>query len=166
VFTHREIQVEVPQGSVLPPILYSVHINGTPQVPGVYLALFADDTYMFATDRKEGYVLRKLQRGPNSIVTWCKRWNTKINEDKSQAVYFSYRLRPPEGHLTLKGRNIPFVNHVKYLGVIFDKRITWRLHTEMTEANAFGTFIRVYSIFKGNLLSANMKLTLHKTLIR
>jgi hypothetical protein len=25
----------------------------------------------------------------------------------------------------LNGRNIPFVNHVKYFGVIFDKRITW-----------------------------------------
>jgi hypothetical protein len=29
------------------------------------------------------------------------------------------------------GRNIPFVNHVKYLGAIFDGRITWRLHIEM-----------------------------------
>jgi hypothetical protein len=38
---------------------------------------------------------------------------------------------------------IPFVNHVKYLGVIFDKRITWRLHIEMIEAKAFGTFISI-----------------------
>jgi hypothetical protein len=44
--------------------------------------LFADDTYMYATDRKGGYVLRKLQRGFNSIDTWCKRWNVKINEGK------------------------------------------------------------------------------------
>jgi hypothetical protein len=26
-----------------------------------------------------------------------------------------------------------FVNGVKYLGVIFDKRMTWRLHIEMIE---------------------------------
>jgi hypothetical protein len=25
-----------------------------------------------------------------------------------------------EAHLIMNGRNIPFVNHVKYLGVIFD----------------------------------------------
>jgi hypothetical protein len=36
----------------------------------------------------------------------------------------------------LNGRNIPFVNNVKYLGVIFHKRITWRLHIEMIEAKA------------------------------
>jgi hypothetical protein len=27
----------------------------------------------------------------------------------------------------LNGWNIPFVNNVKYLGVIFDKGMTWRL---------------------------------------
>jgi hypothetical protein len=91
---------------------------------------------------------------------------TKINEDKTQAIYFSHRRRPPETHLTLNGRNIPFVNHVKYLGVIFDKRITWRLHLEMTEAKAFRTFIRIYSLFKSERLSAKVKLTLHKALIR
>jgi hypothetical protein len=29
-----------------------------------------------------------------------------------------------------------------------DKRITWRMHIEMTEAKAFRTFIRIYSLCK------------------
>jgi hypothetical protein len=36
----------------------------------------------------------------------------------------------------------------------------------MIEAKAFGTFIRIYSLFKSEHLSANIKLTLHKALIR
>jgi hypothetical protein len=72
----------------------------------------------------------------------------------------------PEAHLTLNGRSIPFVNHVKYLGVIFDKRITWKLDIEMIETKAFRTFIRIYSLFKSERLSANIKVTLHKALIR
>jgi hypothetical protein len=68
--------------------------------------------------------------------------------------------------LTLNGRIIPFVNDIKYLGVIFDKKITWRLHIQMIEAKAFRTFITVYSLFKSERLSANIKLTLHKALIR
>jgi hypothetical protein len=59
-----------------------------------------------------------------------------------------------------------FVSHVKYLSVIIDKRITWRMHTEMTEAKTFRTFIRIYSIFKCESLSTNIKLILHKALIR
>jgi retron-type reverse transcriptase len=69
--TPRDIQAGVPQGSVLSPILYSLYINDTPQTPGVYLGLFADDTCIYATDRKEGYVLRKFQRGLSAIQTWC-----------------------------------------------------------------------------------------------
>jgi hypothetical protein len=76
----------------------------------------------FATYRKEGFVLRKFQRGLSSMETWCERWNIKINEDKTQGIYFSRCRRPPESHLTLNGRNIPFVNSVKTcLDVIFDK---------------------------------------------
>jgi hypothetical protein len=48
----------------------------------------------------------------------------------------------------LNGRNIPFVNSVKYLGEIFDKNVIWRLHIEMIEAKAFRTFIRIYSLCK------------------
>jgi hypothetical protein len=36
----------------------------------------------------------------------------------------------------------------------------------MIEAKAFRTFIRLYSPFKSERLSANIKLTLHKALIR
>jgi hypothetical protein len=61
---------------------------------------------------------------------------------------------------------IPFVNHVKYLGVIFDKKITWRLHVKMIESKAFRTFITIYSLFKPERLSANIKLIFHKALIR
>jgi len=68
-------------------------------------------------------------------------WNININENKTQAIYFSRGIKPVESHLTLKGRNIPFVNNVKYLGVNFDRKITWRPHIERIEAKAFRTFI-------------------------
>ncbi|PNF22596.1 hypothetical protein B7P43_G12673 [Cryptotermes secundus] len=164
--TPREMQAGVPQGSVLSPTLFNLYINDAPHTQGVHLALFADDTCLYATDRKEGFIVRKLQRGLSSMETWCERWNIKINEDKTRGVYFSRGRRPPESCLTLNGRNIPFVNSAKYLGVIFDKKVTWRLHIEMIEAKAFRTFIRVYSLFKSERLSANIKLTLHKALIR
>jgi hypothetical protein len=80
----REMRVEVPQGSILSPTLYNIYMNDSPQTPGVYLALFADDTCLYATDREEGFVVRKLQRGLSSMKTWCERWNIKINEDKTQ----------------------------------------------------------------------------------
>jgi hypothetical protein len=100
------------------------------------------------------------------MAAWCKSWNIKINEDKTRAIYFTLRNRPPDSLLTLNVQNIQFVNSVKYLCVIFDKRMTWRIHIEMIEAKDLKAFIRIYSLFKSERLSANIKLTLHKALIR
>jgi hypothetical protein len=158
------MQAGVPENTVLS-ILYNLYINDTPQTIGVNLALFADDICLYATERKEGYVLRKVQHGLHSMLAWCERWNIKINEDKTRAIYFSHQRRPPDS-FTLNGQNIPFENSVKYLGVIFDKRMTCRLHIETIEAKAFRTFIRLYSLFKSERLSPNIKLTFYEALIR
>jgi hypothetical protein len=53
-----------------------------------------------------------------------------------------------------------------YLGVIFDRRMTWRHHIKRTVAKAFCMYIRTYSLFKNGRLSTNIKLTLYKALIR
>jgi hypothetical protein len=98
--------------------------------------------------------------------TLCDLWNIKFNEDKTQAIYFSYRVGPPEASLALNGWDIPVINHVKYLGVIFNKRITWKRHMEMIKAKAFRTYIRTYPLSKNESLSISIKLTLHKALIR
>jgi hypothetical protein len=66
----------------------------------------------------------------------------------------------------LNGQNIPFINSVKYLGVIFDKKITWRLHIETVATKAYRTFIGLYSLFRSDRLSTRSKLTLHKALLR
>jgi hypothetical protein len=92
---------------------------------------------------KRGICSQKATVRSQYYETWCECWNIKINEDKTQAIYFSHRLRLLGAHLTLNGQTIPFINHVKYLGVIFDNRVTWRLHTEMAEAKTFRTFIRI-----------------------
>jgi hypothetical protein len=40
----------------------------------LYLGLFADDTCIYATDHKEGYV-RKLQQGLSTTEMQCEHWN-------------------------------------------------------------------------------------------
>jgi hypothetical protein len=127
--------------------------------------------------RKDGYCKGSVQKifglksqgidakTSRAIEAWYERWNIKINADKAQAIYFSHRLRPPETYITLNEWDVPFINHAKYLGVISDKSSTFRLNTEMIESKAFRTFIRFYSLMKSELLSANIKVTLHKAVI-
>jgi hypothetical protein len=74
----------------------------------------------------------------------------KVTEAETHIISFS-RL------LTLNVRNIPFVNHVKYVGVNFDNRITWRMHIEMVEAKFFRTFVRICFLFKSKLSNSSVK---------
>jgi hypothetical protein len=46
---------------------------------------------------------------------WYERWNIKIIDDKIHAIYFSCRRVPVEAHLTLKGRNVPFVKDMQVM---------------------------------------------------
>jgi hypothetical protein len=101
--------------------------------------------YMLQTAKRA--VLRNLRGGLCAIETWREHRIIKIDDDKTQTIYVSHRFMSPDAHLTLNGRTIPFVSHVKYLGVIFNKRVTWRLHIKMIEAKAFTTFIRTYCLF-------------------
>jgi hypothetical protein len=163
--TPREMQAGVPQGSVLAPILYNLYINDIPRTPEVHLAVFADDICIYTTDRNENYVIRRLQRGLNTMEKWCEQWNTKTNEDKTRAVYFSTRLRRGEACLTLKGQIIEFVNNVQYLGVILDKRMTWKAYIDWSVTNALQTLGQIYTLSKSEKLGTKTKLTLYKALI-
>jgi hypothetical protein len=89
-----------------------------------------------------------------------------INDGKTHAIYFSRRLSVPDDVLQLNGRDIPFVNNVKYLGVNFDRRMTWRHHSERTVAKALRTCVMTYSLFKIGRLNTYINVTLYKTLIR
>jgi hypothetical protein len=67
--TPREMQAGVSKNSVLSHTLYNMYINGVAQTPCVHLTLFADDTCLYVTNRKQGFAVRKLQRGLSSIET-------------------------------------------------------------------------------------------------
>jgi hypothetical protein len=85
----KEMEAGVLQGSVLSLTLYNMYINDASQAPGVYLALFAYDTCLYVTDRKGGFVVRKLQRCLSSVETCFEHWNIKINEEKTQGTYLA-----------------------------------------------------------------------------
>jgi hypothetical protein len=117
--------------------------------PKHLVSLLITPVYMWQTAKR--VMLRELQGGFSVTEMWCECWNTK---------------RSPWDVSYMNWWNISFINNIKYVNVIFNKRITWRLHTEMAEAKAFRTFIRNYSLFKIECLCANINLTLHKPLIR
>jgi hypothetical protein len=84
----RKIAAGMPQSSDLAPLLYSLMTRGT------LLAVFVDDTHIYMTEKHEHHVLCNLQCGFTAVKS-CELWRIKINEEKTQAIYFSRILRVP-----------------------------------------------------------------------
>jgi hypothetical protein len=79
----RNVEAGVPQGFVLTSVIYSLYINYAPAAPGIHLALFADYTCVYASEKNERRLLNKFQRGLTAVGSWCHRWIMKINEGKT-----------------------------------------------------------------------------------
>ena len=52
-------------------------------------------------------------------MVWCERWNIRINKENIQAICFACGNGQAVSHLTLQEPNIPFVNQVNYVCVMF-----------------------------------------------
>ena len=124
----KEIMAGVPQGSVLGPILYSIYISDIPVSNDVMTALYADDTAILTQSKRADIVTDRLQENLDKIHRWCNINKIKINSNKTQAIIFQKRRVIPENQLTLDDVQLQWCDEIKYLGLIMDKKLTWRRH--------------------------------------
>jgi len=146
--TDRTIQVKVgaalsqkhtlengtPQGSVISPLLFLIMINDMPNnTSGVALSLFADDSAIFAAGRSSSTLEQRIQNSLSAIQKWCDRSGFKISPSKTTAVLFTHsRQRGQDIRLTVNGQDIDITDSAKFLGVIFDRRLSWKPHIDYT----------------------------------
>ena len=76
----------IPQGSVLRPVLFVIHVNDLPDIIHSSIQIFADDTKVFnkitcSSDCKE------LQRDIDSLVEWSVAWQLKFNTAKCKIMH-------------------------------------------------------------------------------
>jgi hypothetical protein len=117
----------VPQGSILGPFLYVLYTSDLPTFRGTTLGTFADDTAIFATHEDPRIASLNLQEHISSIEKWLQKWKIKVNESKSSHITFTLR----KGHCPAVSINQtikPQAESVKYLGLQFDRRLTWKDH--------------------------------------
>ena len=123
----------VPQGSVLSVTCFAVAINGVidalgPRVKG---SLFVDDLVIYTSSYDALSACRDLQRSINSVSRWALNNGFKFSTTKTVAVRFTRCRRQEEiPNLFLNGDILPYADEVKFLGLTFDKKLTWSSHIE------------------------------------
>lgn len=156
----------VPQGSVLGPIPYLIYTSDIPTTPMVLTATFAEDTSVMASHKDPVEATKVLQQDLDNISNWLKNWNIQVNEKKCNHVTFTLRERtcPP---VTMNNTVIPQSDSVKYLGIILDRRMTWKKHIQ-TKRNQLRFKVKELYWLIGNRSKLKMenKLLLYKTILK
>lgn len=122
----RPIFAGVPQGSPLAPALFNLYISDFPVIPKVKSAFFADDTAIFTVGRNVDFMIKTLQKQLNESVKWLKFWKLQINPLKTQAIFFhKKRVELQLNELVIEKVQIPWLKKATYLGLLFDRRLSW-----------------------------------------
>ena len=133
----------VPQGTVLGPLLFLLHINDLQREMLSSVRLFADDCLLYrAIISREGAII--LQRDLNSLYAWGQRWGMFFNVKKCNVMRITRSRSPITKFYTLGGQILEQVNHAKYLGVMLSDDLNWSPHINSVTASANSTlgFIR------------------------
>jgi hypothetical protein len=159
--TSHCISAGVPQGSDIAPFLYSVFTHDIPKTPFTFLGSYADDTLISASHQDSATACRMIQSHLNMINLWTKRWKIKINETKSTRVTFTLcKFVCPL--VTFNNLVIPSSDEVKYLGLIFDKRLNWSSHIKQKCKSVNSKLHLLRPLLKSKLSN---KLTIYKSII-
>ena len=140
----RSIPVKgCPQGGVLSPILWCLVIDSLLvklQNEGyIKVQAFADDIIIMVIGISGRTASELLQNGLNLVSKWCDIQGLKVNAEKTVAVKFTKNEKEAGKAKTLRLGNtrVQYSNHMKYLGITLDSKLTFKPHLEnkLNQAN-------------------------------
>jgi Reverse transcriptase (RNA-dependent DNA polymerase)/Endonuclease-reverse transcriptase len=167
--TTRPILAGVPQGSVLGPVLFNLHTTDFPtNIPGVEVALYADDAALLARSFSTKRIESLLQTALDTIAAWYATKRIAINPAKTTATLFT-RAKKRAGadiDIRLHGTPVTWCSHSRYLGVELDQQLTWGPHVERVHTIGAKKIAALWPLFKGKSLTPTTKARVYNTIVR
>ena len=116
----RTVNIGVPQGSILGPLLFLLYINDFPTDNNYKIVLYADDTTLIFKHKNLKELIKTINISLKHIYSWLVTNRLSLNYDKTYPMLFSNRVpknfRIPK--IMLNRIHLKLVDSVKYLGVI------------------------------------------------
>ena len=127
----------VPQGGVLSTTLFSIKINDIVKCLGnlTDCSLYVDDFCICYRSKSMATIERQLQQNLNKIENWATSNGFKFYKSKTQCVHFcQLRKQHDDPVLHLYGSPIPVVEESKFLGILFDRKLSFIPHIKYLKA--------------------------------
>ncbi|CAA9998748.1 unnamed protein product [Nesidiocoris tenuis] len=121
-----------PQGGVLSPLLWLLVADGLLTLlveQGFEVVGYADDLAVIIRGRFDSTLSERVQVGLDLIQRWCDGEGLTLNPRKTTVVSFTRKRRSNVVAPTIQGTTLVLSEQVKYLGVILDRKLTWKPQT-------------------------------------
>ena len=153
---------DVPQGTVLGPLLFSLYINDISSDTESEIRLFADDCVCHRENKDEEDTM-KLQRDIDRLGSWARKWGMRFQPVKCNMMQLTRKwIKNIHASYTLEGTDLENVESIKYLGVTITSDLRWNTHVSnvCTKANRPLGFLRrnLYSCPPGGKRAAYKRL--------
>ena len=131
-----EVEVGVPQGSCLGPLLFLIYINDLPSaVQGSTVSMYADDTSLCLKSKDISQLNEAINDDLEHLDSWLKGNKLSLNVAKTQSMLIATKPKhralndaAEQLHLKIRGCELDLVNKTKYLGVHVDNSLDWKEH--------------------------------------
>ncbi|GFO11825.1 RNA-directed DNA polymerase from mobile element jockey [Plakobranchus ocellatus] len=122
----------VPQGSILSPMLFNLKINNIINSVSKHVnsSLFFDDFAIYAEGKHLQHLERTIQLCINNVQKWVSENGFRLSVSKTTCVHFHRQRIYTEPALHLDGQPIPVKGEAKFLGVIFDQKLSFENHVK------------------------------------
>ena len=132
------IEVGVPQGSILDPLLFLRYINDIVDDIHSCIRLFADDTSLYIIEDNPISAADELNADLAKIHAWAVKWLVSFNTAKSESMILSCKHNKPfYPPLSMNQNLINSVNSHKQLGLTFSQDCSWHDHLELVKTKAW-----------------------------
>ena len=124
------VNIGLPQGSILGPILFLVYINDLPNVSNIFESiLFADDTTVSFSDPNLESLISKVNFELKKIESWTISNRLTINAEKTEVLFITKSpVDREQCKVILGNKALDFKNSCKFLGVFVDNKLNFRDH--------------------------------------
>ncbi len=128
----------VPQEGILSPTLFLLFIKDlVSYLPrGVKDALYADDLVIWCSEEFASTATFRMQQAADKLSAWADDWCVQVNTEKSSTTLFTLSTKQKASTMNICGTPLTRMEEATYLGVTFDRRLTWKPHIANPEANA------------------------------
>ncbi|CAK9799286.1 Probable RNA-directed DNA polymerase from transposon BS [Anthophora plagiata] len=167
--TTRKTRAGVPQGSVLGPQLFKIYLNDIPEFQKTKMALFADDTALYAHSFNAIVAAKQIQIHIYELQKYYDKWKIQINPDKTKVIVFSKKRKESKifTPITLYNKKTTTLNSVKYLGVHLDSKLTYRIHIKQSIKKVYAVMKKIYPLMvKNSAVQIKNKKLLYTTILR